>query len=281
MVLSRLGLDWRSLAIAAIPFLSYLIVFKYYAALRLITGLGEVTEPSRDVLPWLDESIFQCLPHRALSTHPNIVLDLLAAIPYLIHFPLPVLFIAYLYFTHRRRKQIYAFLWCAGWVNLLAVLVQFLFPTAPPWFNDTAQYDVNGVFVSAGNNEAGFERLDRVFSVRMFHSIYGASPVKFGAMPSLHVAWPAIILVCKPWISAQFGIFHVVWIAWAAMYSNHHYGIDALAGILLAFTVNICMMRIYCPFPPVSIFKKERDEELPRLPLTRATTRSTSAPTHI
>jgi membrane-associated phospholipid phosphatase len=259
-----LVVEWKNIAISASPFIGYLLIFKYYATLRQITGLDEFNKPNSDILPWLDQAIFQCLPHRLLSTHPNFVLDVLAAIPYLIHFPLPVLFALYLYLNHRRRRQIYAFLWCAGWVNLLAVIVQLLFPTAPPWFTDSVVYDENGQFVSSGNNEAGFERLDKLLDIKMFHNIYGASPVKFGAMPSLHVAWPAIILVCKPWVSSQFGIFHVVWIAWAAMYSNHHYAIDAVAGILLALTVNICMMRVYCPFPPVSIFRPDDDDARPR-----------------
>lgn len=252
--------EWKNLLVGAAPFLGYLLIFKYYNALRDATGLSEMIKPNRELLPWLDQSIFQCLPHRVLSAHPNTVLDVLAAIPYLIHFPLPVLFALYLYVNVRRRRQIYAFLWCAGWVNLLAVIVQFLFPMAPPWFTDTAVFDDHGSFVRSGNNEAGFERLDNLMQMHMFHNIYGASPVKFGAMPSLHVAWPAIILVCKPWFSTHFGVFHVVWIAWAAMYSNHHYAIDAVAGILLAVVVNVCMVRVYCPFPPVSIFTSDDDD---------------------
>ena len=78
-------------------------------------------------------------------------------------------------------------------------------------------YDSNGVFVRSAKNEAGFERLDVRMGYRLFHNIYGgmvwygidhtsyltltsiaiASPVKFGAMPSLHVAWPAIIVVSQ------------------------------------------------------------------------------------
>ena len=68
-------------------------------------------------------------------------------------------------------------------------------------------------------------------------------------MPSLHVAWPAIILVCNPWISERFAVFHLLWIHWASMYSNHHYGIDGIAGILLTVAVKLGMSRIYTPFP--------------------------------
>ena len=75
--------------------------------------------------------VFQCQPHQILGRHMHVVLDVLAAIPYLIHFPLPILFIAYLASNSSRRKGLYSFLWLAGWVNLVAVLNQFFFPTAP------------------------------------------------------------------------------------------------------------------------------------------------------
>jgi membrane-associated phospholipid phosphatase len=159
------------------------------------------------------------------------------------------LFGLYLFANAQRRKQLLPFIWMAGLVNFLAVLVQFFFPTAPPWFTDSAVYDeVDGRFIRSANNEAGFERLDILFNVKLFHSIYGASPVKFGAMPSLHVAWPAIICVSKPWISLRFAIGHVAWIFWAALYSNHHYGVDAIAGIGLVLVVYFCMTRLYSPF---------------------------------
>jgi hypothetical protein len=66
----------------------------------------------------------------------------------------------------------YPMLWCAGWVNFLAVIVQLVFPTAPPWYNDTAVYDAAGELVFSANNEAGFERLDNLLGAKFFHSIY-------------------------------------------------------------------------------------------------------------
>lgn len=255
--------EWKSVVIAAAPFLGYLFVFKYYDFLRDYTGMSQLTQPNRFILPKMEEAIFFCQPHKLLSKYPNLFLDLFAAVPYLVHFPLPLLFVIYLALFSRRRRHIYGFLWCAGWVNFLAVLVQFTFPTAPPWFTDSAVFDDQGNLLSSAPNEAGFERLDNAFGMKMFHNIYSASPVKFGAMPSLHVAWPAIILFCKPWISMRVGILHLVWIVWAALYSNHHYGVDALAGIALALLVNICMVRIWCPFDAPSIFSKDDEEVIP------------------
>jgi membrane-associated phospholipid phosphatase len=247
--LSSSGIELKSLLIALAPFAMYLLVFKHYNELRAMVGFQEIIRPNAEILPYLEESVFQCLPHRKLARYASPFLDIFAAIPYLIHFPLPVLFGLYLFSNAQRRKQLLPFIWMAGWVNFLAVTVQFFFPTAPPWFTDSAVYDENdGTLVRAANNEAGFERLDILFNVRLFHSIYGASPVKFGAMPSLHVAWPAIICFSKPWVSPRFAIGHLVWISWAALYSNHHYGVDALGGICLVFIVYICMTRLYSPF---------------------------------
>lgn len=81
-----------------------------------------------------------------------------------------------------------------------------------PWFNDSAIYSADGELIGMGPNEAGFARLDRLLGITTFADIYGgiivsnlgsllpysgcaASTVKFGAMPSLHVAWPCVIYV--------------------------------------------------------------------------------------
>lgn len=239
----------KSLLAAFLPFFCYLIVFRYYQFFRDVTGLSQVSKPNFYILPWLEKKVFHCLPHQILAQYSHPILDFFAAVPYLIHFPLPLLFFLYLAFNRRRRHGVYAFLWCAGWVNLSALLIQFLFPTAPPWFTDSAVFDEeDGHLISVSPNEAGFERLDALMGWNVFHNIYSKSPVKYGAFPSLHVAWPTIILVCRPWVNEKFATLHVVWIAWAALYSNHHYGVDAVAGILLVLLVNYMMTRVWSPF---------------------------------
>ena len=62
------------------------------------------------------------------------------------------------------------------------------------------------------------------------------------------MAWPTLIATWGPWVGARFAWFHVGWIVWAALYSNHHYGIDALGGILLVFVVYFSMRIIWNPF---------------------------------
>lgn len=252
----RRKLPLKKVLLASAPFLVYLMVYSNYNRIRYMTGLEETRKPSITFLPWFEYTVFRCYPHRLLSNFASPILDFFAAIPYLVHFPLPFLFSLYLLSGVERQKCILPYLWCAGWVNLIAVFVQFVFPTAPPWFVDSAVYDHNGKFLQSGNNEAGFARLDALIGHSVFHGIYSKSPLKFGAFPSLHVAWPAIILVNNPWFGKRFAWFHVVWIAWAALYSNHHYGVDALGGILLVFIVNFSMIKIWSPFHPATAFQR-------------------------
>ena len=233
---------------AGAPFFAYLVVFKFYAELHRLTMSGDI-EPNTSFLPALELALFKCYPHRILATYAHPVLDVLAAVPYLFHFPLPFLFLIYLASNRNRRRGLYQYIWIAGWVNLIAVSIQFLFPTAPPWFVDSAVYDgADRHLISSLPNEAGFQRLDSVLGVPFFHGIYAQSPVKYGAFPSLHVALPVVVLVCKPWISTRFAVLHVVWITWAALYSNHHFAVDALGGILLVLFVHFMAKRVWSPF---------------------------------
>ena len=235
--------------LAFLPYLSYLVIFKFYTPLRHFMNLDKISPPSFDVLPAIEEQVFLCLPHRLLSKLANPIFDILAAIPYLIHFPLPFIFGGYLALHHTKKKALLSYMWCAGWVNFLAVLVQFVFPTASPWFVDSAILDEHQNVIYEYANEAGFKRLDSILGFAVFHSIYSQSPVKFGAFPSLHVAWPMIVFLNHPWFSYKVAGLHVLWITLAAVYSTHHYLIDALGGIVLAIIVRVCILKVWSPFP--------------------------------
>lgn len=251
---------WKKLLLAILPYLGYFAVFKFYQDFRHATHLDDVSPPHYAVLSHIEYALFFCYPHRILSRLANPVFDLLAAVPYLIHFPLPFLFAAYLAINPKRRPALFPMLWCAGWVNLIAVLIQATYPTAPPWFTDSAVLDENGNLIYEVPCEAGFHRLDKLLGVSIFHGIYSKSPVKFGAFPSLHVAWPMIVFVNRPWFGKKVAAVHVIWILLAALYSTHHYLIDALGGILLVVIVRLAMLKLWSPFPePSSEGEEERN----------------------
>jgi hypothetical protein len=250
--LIRRHLKQRSIAsfvLAALPYTLYLLILRFYTPLRKFTHLDLASPPSFTVLPNIEEHLFLCQPHKFLSKLANPVFDVLAAIPYLMHFPLPFMFGIYLALHPMKRGALLPYMWCAGWVNFLAVLIQFVFPTASPWFVDSAIFDEHGHIIYEYPNEAGFKRLDGILGYAIFHSIYSQSPLKFGSFPSLHVAWPMIVFLNHPWLGRKFAGVHVVWITLAAIYSTHHYLMDCLCGILMCIVVKACVIKVWSPFP--------------------------------
>lgn len=240
---------WPKLVLAVIPYAVYLILYSSNKAVRHITHLDVVSPPNFMILSKIEHTLFFCYPHRVFSTLANPIFDAIAAIPYLIHFPLPFLFMFYLAVTERKRDALLPYLWCMGWVNLIAVLIQIGYPTAPPWFVDSAVMDDHHKIVYEAPNEGGFSRIDKMLGINIFHGLYSTSPLKFGAFPSLHVATPMIVFLNHPWLGKKFSAFHVALITLSAVYICHHFLIDALGGILLACVVRWCILKLWSPFP--------------------------------
>lgn len=249
--------------LAALPYVGYLLMFSFNKQVRHITHLETVAPPHIIFLSHLEHTLFFCYPHRILSSLANPLFDIIAGVPYLFHFPLPFLFIFYLAISKNRRDAALPFLWCVGWVNLVAVIIQTTFPTAPPWYCDNTVEDQFGNIVYEAPSEGGFSRLDRLFGINLFHGLYSTSPLKFGAFPSLHVALPMVVFLNHPWVGKKFGAFHVVLITLSALYITHHYLVDALAGILLACIVRLSILKIWSPFDELKEIKESRTSKVP------------------
>jgi inositol phosphorylceramide synthase catalytic subunit len=118
-------------------------------------------------------------------------------------------------------KYVFSF----GILCFVSVGVQYLIPTPPPWMLAEPQLPP----------EAFFYRVDSLIGFKLFNSIYSKSPLVCGAFPSLHCAWPVLILCIKPWFSKHLCRFHVFAISFAASYSWHHYFIDIIFGLLFGW----------------------------------------------
>jgi hypothetical protein len=96
-----------------------------------------------------------------------------------------------------------------------------------------ATYDMVG-------SPGGLLRMDRVFGSQFYANAFGASPLVFGAFPSLHsgsAVMEALFLShffpkLKPLYWTYTG---VLW--WATMYLSHHYLIDLTGGACLSVLV--------------------------------------------
>ena len=249
--------------LAVLPYVGYLVLFSFNPLVREVTHLDTISNPHYTILSHVEHALFFCYPHKILSSFANPLFDAVAAVPYLVHFPLPFLFAFYLLIKESRRDALLPYFWCVGWVNFVAVIIQTTYPTSPPWFTDSAVLNKHGDIIYESPSEAGFSRMDKLLGVSVFHGLYSTSPLKFGAFPSLHVALPMVIFLNHPWLGKKFGAFHVVLITLSAIYITHHYLVDALGGILLACIVRISILKVWSPFSELKTTKSKTTETQP------------------
>lgn len=122
-----------------------------------------------------------------------------------------------------------------GYMNTLGVATQLMFPNAPPWYENKyglapANYNIQG-------SPAGLERIDKLFGVDLYTSTFTASPMVFGAFPSLHAAVATMNALFLGHVFPRgkpVFITWIVWIWWATLYLSHHYAVDLIAGSVLS-----------------------------------------------
>jgi len=187
------------------------------------------------VLPALENVLYGANLSNILSAHTHPLLDILAWIPYGIgHFALPAICSAILFlFAAPGTTPVFARAF--GYMCMLGVTFQLIFPCTPPWYEkshglEPAHYGMEG-------SPAGLARVDELFGVDMYTTSFTTAPLPFGAFPSLHAGNAVIealfMQYCFPRFRSFF-IFYVGWIWWATMYLNHHYAIDLVGGALIS-----------------------------------------------
>ena len=169
-------------------------------------------------------------PNEFWRSHTNSLLDILAGLFYLCWMPLPLAFAGYLFYTNKETFLRFSLSFLL--VNLLGFVIYYSYPAAPPWY---VQYYGFQFHAHTPGNTAGLARFDQLVNAPIFASIYAKSSNVFAAMPSLHAAYPMIVLYYG--IRSRLGLINILFatimagIWFAAVYSSHHYVLDVLAGI--------------------------------------------------
>lgn len=187
------------------------------------------------MLPALENIIYGANLSNIISSHKHAVLDVLAWLPYGIgHFVNPFLCAAAIFvFAAPGSLQVYASAF--GYMNIIGVLTQLCFPCSPPWYENT--YGMAPANYSMHGSPAGLARVDALFNWNLYGSTFGASPMVFGAMPSLHAGCATIeaLFLGHVFPRAKWAFYtYVLWIWWATLYLQHHYAVDLIAGSMLA-----------------------------------------------
>lgn len=160
-------------------------------------------------------------------------LDILSAFFYLNWMPVPLAFAFYLYFRDKKLYLDYALTFLL--VNIIGFIGYYVYPAAPPWYVELYGFEF---IAGIPGNTAGFVRFDELIGFPVFDSLYSRNSNVFAAVPSLHCAYPVVVLYFG--IKAKIGksiVLLVVFMAgiwFAAVYSGHHYVIDVILGIVCA-----------------------------------------------
>ena len=185
------------------------------------------------VLPALENIFYGANISNILSAHKNTLLDVLAGLPYgFIHFGAPAFCtLCLFFFSPPGTAPLFARSF--GYMNLIGVTIQLLFPCSPPWYENL--YGLAPANYSMPGSPAGLARVDLILGFDMFTSRFTASPMVFGAFPSLHSGSATIEALFMshafPRLQTLF-IAYTLWIWWATMYLSHHYAVDLVGGSL-------------------------------------------------
>lgn len=205
------------------------------------TGIPATYRPpiTVKVLPAMETVLYGDNLSDILAAKTSAVFDILAWIPYgLIHFGCPF-FVAGFLFLWGPPTCVRGFAFAFGYMNLIGVIIQLVFPAAPPWYKilhglDPANYSMLG---SAG----GLARIDTLLGIDLYTTNFSKnSPVVFGAFPSLHSGTATMEALFMSWLFPKLTpifICYVLWLWWCTMYLTHHYFIDLMAGSFLSFVI--------------------------------------------
>ena len=172
-------------------------------------------------------------PNEFWLSRTSTYLDILSGLFYLCWIPVPLAFAAWLFFKDKAIFLQFAFSFVI--VNMLGFIIYYVYPAAPPWY--LMKYGVDLISDTKGNT-AGLQRFDDYVGIGIFDSLYAKSSNVFAAMPSLHSAYPVLVLyygIKKKigWVNIIFALVMLgIW--FAAIYTSHHYLLDVLAGITCA-----------------------------------------------
>jgi hypothetical protein len=160
--------------------------------------------------------------HDWFLTHHHLAADIVFSFPYATFIFFTVAYAVYLFIVDRPGAA--RFGWAFFLLNLVGYVTYHVVPAAPPWY-----FHANGCVVDLAAHAS---------AIPYFAGFYGRSTDVFGAIPSLHVAYPLMLV----WESFRrhgkwmrgLTLTYWLWMSAAAVYLNHHWFTDVWLGWIYA-----------------------------------------------
>ncbi len=223
----QFALDW-------IPFL--LILFVYEILTRIIPAI--VTHINIANVANFELSAFGTIPTIWLQRHFfNGALhwyDYLLTFIYALHFIIPQFFAAILWRKSIAKFRFFVFTLLV--LSYMGFLTYLLFPAAPPWYA-ASKGVIGGVVRIQELIYAQFHDLG-LFTVTSKSSLFSLFKINdFAAMPSLHVAYPTLLLIMAYHFFKRKFVYilpYALLIYIGVVYLGEHYVTDAIFGVIYA-----------------------------------------------
>jgi len=249
MTLAYSGQRVRGIFNFLLPFILTAIVYdsqRFYS--NFLRGAIRVKEPYFFDLKFfgIDANGSILTPNEWFQLHTHPLLDLWTGFAYLFFILIFILIAAYfVYWVHRSSRISWAFFW----LNVIGYTTYYWYPAAPPWY--VALYGLGPAKLDVSSNPAGCARFDQILGTSFFSEMYGRSADVFGAIPSLHVAYPllAIYFAFQYKKARLFSIFFYISMCFSAVYLNHHYVLDVLLGSLYAIVIGATIFHLPSRLP--------------------------------
>jgi membrane-associated phospholipid phosphatase len=179
-------------------------------------------------------------PSEAMAAILHPFFDILAGILYSTQVFVPMFFTMALFWYDRIIMRLYGSSLLV--MNLMGYVTYYLVPAAPPWYVEKYGFakPIPEMFSSTAipGSVARLSRFDDLFGINFFQTMYSYNSNYFGAIPSLHAAFPFLIFLLLYKRAQRAGkiiiLFYVFGMAFSAVYLNHHYTIDILWGWVYA-----------------------------------------------
>jgi hypothetical protein len=195
------------------------------------------------------------IPCEYFERHNWVITDVVGGLIYLNFLSVPLLYAFYLWWINKQYFVKYALGFLL--ICVAGFFIYYLYPAAPPWYVQLYGFDFCTPICGSA---AGLARFDEVLGTNIFAGMYGLSPNIFGAMPSLHSAYP-VLFCLYAWQFKQkhlylFAVAFMFGTWFTAVYSGHHYIIDAIAGIFTAIAVYLFAEKIFYKQPTIQKYLK-------------------------
>lgn len=195
---------------------------------------------------WFDKTVFgvgtlgeRRSLNELFAIHHWPAVDLVAGLAYLLYIHLVLGFAVFLAATDRTRaggNRVRALGWTFTAMNVASFLTYLAFPVAPPWY--VASHGFGPVQMDVAASPAALSRWDALTGIPYFQAFYAHATDVFGAMPSMHCAYPMLLLfyaleLGRPALILALAAFELV-MCFSAIYLQHHYVSDVLVGVAFA-----------------------------------------------